>query len=379
MQLLFFYILAWVVSSSVIVNKNQRELLESLSITKESLVNSYYLMRKIFIDSTQEGNFEDLKVILSSKLKEYEIAITGFFFNSIKECLQMVQNTNDVEFYAFFGLLIHDFRTPNYEKSTFIIFDSTLKNSMEDEVLCDYYFGNYNWIVNSAILKVPLRVLDWQEQKETLMIVMEILKKFPVKKGIYPKIKLSSKKTFKFENYLEKLTFVVENFEVDMNTNQPDIRAFIKLYYDLEHLVARKYPVKKLEKMILLFKVYEFKLKQDREYLKQYFYSFPIKLLCLLYRLLPSGNSLVERLEMSLKDNITATNEDIRYFFGAICRKCAHLSFRVLGQVSDTIHSVNCDLNELELMAEVHQRIRTFSEATRYAVENCKANSSFNN
>ena len=179
---LFLCILIYLVDSSEFDVFSAKDLLQKMTFSGDNFVSSYYQMRMIYLNSTQ--NAQELpREIFHSVIGKYYDAISEYYVNSIEECLRMVLNTNDIDYYVFFGTLIY------HEKFIFMYiyaienFRLAKTRPRKYGNFWDDFFKSYRGIINFGILSQSLDKISWQEQKRLLSIVIEIMRKFAIKCG----------------------------------------------------------------------------------------------------------------------------------------------------------------------------------------------------
>ena len=374
MRFAFLSILVSIANSSIL--DVSKDLLEKMTFSETNFVSSYYLMREIYLDSTMNEYFEYLERTFSITMENYYDAIQKYYDESAKECLLTVLNSNDIDYYAFFGSII---TYPKYYLDSYAFgnFKITTQTPHKYESMRATFFDDFRRIIKRDILLQPVSKIEWQMRKELFSVVVMIMGKFPIKKGNYPRHykkrvypRCSQYLEYSYYNkrvdlreFVERITFVLENFEIESETNQPDIRAFVKLYYDLEYVISlNNSSSKKLEKKLrTLFNVYRAHLLNSGQYLEQYLYTLPIKLLCLLNK--PCNypeQSLSKRIRMDVGKNVGIALKIIEWAFFSRCKECTHLHLQILSERTKLRHR-RCNLCVLELQAKMFKRLIIFT------------------
>ena len=322
---LFLCIFLCLVGSSELEIPIAKGSLGKMTFSKDNFVSSYYRIRHIYLTLNENNPYNarhQFNETLLSVVKNYFRAIGDYYTLSTEECLQMVLDSNDIQFYVFFGLLLSNENLCFVCNIAFDYFELAKEDPRKYKSICGETVYSYGDIIKYGILFQPLSQDKWQARMGSILTVIEIMEK--------SSIKLRCRRYFAFDEYVDRLKFVMENFEVEGDTNQPSIQAFIKLYYDLEYIVTRNGPqYRKIEKkLISLFKVYLKHISFKENYLEQYSSSLPIKLLCMV---VPSyskiGLRLRERIRMSIEDNIKMAIKAIKLWaLGCDCPVCNDIS-----------------------------------------------------
>jgi hypothetical protein len=190
-------------------------------------------MRKLHIEFSQNNSLAYIRTCFLSTLGEYHWNMHEYYKASSKECLQMIQKSKDVDYYVFAGSIFRLNETCFPEFAFDFHFIKPDPFSYRFEGMIYGHFDNYRRIAKDHILYRPFEELDWEEQKELLIILMGIMKELPIKE-INLKVEM--------EEFFEGVTFAMENFKVEEGKNRPDILSFINLYYDIEFTVRRTDP-----------------------------------------------------------------------------------------------------------------------------------------
>ena len=176
-------------------------------------------------------------------------------------------------------------------------------------------------------------------------------------------ISTNVKEEIDFKEYIEGISFVMENFEIEDGANQPDFCALIKLYYDLEYVSARKcHHFRKTEKnLTFLLRVYLTHLSRSEYFIEQYLYSIPIKLLCLFEAPSPGiVRKIGSRISISVKVNIAIALDEIKLWAeDCNCRRCAKLFLQLVSERS-LIQTEQCYLRGFKMQIIRYRKLQPF-------------------